>query len=88
MLPLFCCNLFLHCIFLKIGTHCAVHKTITGFMYFLPVKLFILPGKFIIMQWLGRRGSSNVEDRRGLSGGGMAAGGGVIGVIIILFILF
>ena len=36
------------------------------------------------MQWLGRRESSNVEDRRGLSGGGLAVGGGVIGVIFIL----
>jgi predicted metalloprotease len=36
------------------------------------------------MQWQGRRQSSNVDDRRGLSGGGMAIGGGVIGVIFIL----
>jgi hypothetical protein len=36
------------------------------------------------MQWMGRRESSNVEDRRGLSGGGMAIGGGVIGVIFLL----
>ncbi len=36
------------------------------------------------MQWLGRRESANVEDRRGISGGGMAIGGGVIGVIFIL----
>jgi hypothetical protein len=36
------------------------------------------------MQWMGRRQSSNVEDRRGLSGGGMAIGGGVIGVIFLL----
>lgn len=36
------------------------------------------------MQWQGRRQSSNVEDRRGLSGGGLAVGGGVIGVIFIL----
>jgi predicted metalloprotease len=40
--------------------------------------------KNIIMQWQGRRQSSNVEDRRGLSGGGLAIGGGVIGVIFIL----
>jgi uncharacterized protein len=40
------------------------------------------------MQWLGRRGSTNVEDRRGLSGGGLAAGGGVIGVIIYLLYSF
>ncbi len=36
------------------------------------------------MQWMGRRESSNVEDRRGITGGGMAVGGGVIGVIFIL----
>ncbi|MBC7687952.1 MAG: neutral zinc metallopeptidase [Aquabacterium sp.] len=40
------------------------------------------------MQWIGRRGSSNVEDRRGLSGGGIATGGGVIGVIIYLLYTF
>jgi len=36
------------------------------------------------MQWLGRRESTNVDDRRGISGGGIAAGGGVIGVIFLL----
>lgn len=36
------------------------------------------------MQWMGRRESTNVEDRRGVSGGGLAVGGGVIGVIFIL----
>ncbi|MEO9023103.1 MAG: neutral zinc metallopeptidase [Ginsengibacter sp.] len=36
------------------------------------------------MQWQGRRESSNVDDRRGISGGGMAIGGGVIGIIFIL----
>jgi uncharacterized protein len=36
------------------------------------------------MQWMGRRESTNVEDRRGIGGGGMAIGGGVIGVIFIL----
>jgi predicted metalloprotease len=36
------------------------------------------------MQWRGRRQSTNVEDRRGVSGGGLAVGGGVIGVIFIL----
>ncbi|MEO6232175.1 MAG: neutral zinc metallopeptidase [Ferruginibacter sp.] len=40
------------------------------------------------MQWLGRRQSSNVDDRRGMSGGGIAAGGGVIGVIIYLIYSF
>ena len=36
------------------------------------------------MQWQGRRQSSNVDDRRGISGGGLAVGGGVLGVIFIL----
>lgn len=36
------------------------------------------------MQWQGRRQSSNVDDRRGLSGGGLAMGGGVLGVIFLL----
>ncbi len=40
------------------------------------------------MQWLGRRGSSNVDDRRGISGGGLAAGGGIVGVIIYLVFSF
>jgi len=36
------------------------------------------------MQWLGRRESGNVEDRRGISGGGIATGGGIIGLLIYL----
>ncbi len=40
------------------------------------------------MQWLGRRSSSNVEDRRGVSGGGIAAGGGIIGVILYVIYTF
>lgn len=36
------------------------------------------------MQWQGRRESTNVDDRRGVSGGGLAVGGGVLGVIFIL----
>lgn len=36
------------------------------------------------MLWKGRRESSNVDDRRGISGGGLAVGGGVIGVIALL----
>lgn len=39
------------------------------------------------MLWQGRRESDNVEDRRGMSGGGMLAGGG-IGTIIIGIIYF
>lgn len=40
------------------------------------------------MLWRGRRGSSNVDDRRGISGGGIAAGGGIIGIIIYLVYTF
>jgi predicted metalloprotease len=40
------------------------------------------------MQWFGRRESTNVDDRRGMSGGGIAAGGGIIGVIIYLLYTF
>jgi predicted metalloprotease len=40
------------------------------------------------MKWLGGRESSNVEDRRGISGGHVAAGGGIIGVIIYLIYTF
>ena len=36
------------------------------------------------MQCQGRRQSSNVDDRRGISGGGLAVGGGVVGVIFII----
>jgi len=36
------------------------------------------------MQWLGRRESSNVDDRRGIGGGHIAVGGGVLGVIFLL----
>jgi predicted metalloprotease len=40
------------------------------------------------MLWRGREGSSNVEDRRGLSGGGLAVGGGIGGLIIgLLYML-
>ena len=40
------------------------------------------------MLWKGRRGSTNVDDRRGVSGGGIAAGGGIIGLIIYLVYSF
>lgn len=40
------------------------------------------------MRWEGRRGSSNVEDRRGMSGGRMAVGGGIGAVIIALIVMF
>lgn len=35
------------------------------------------------MRWMGRQGSGNVEDRRGI-GGPVAVGGGIIGVIALL----
>src|SRR6187402_1684492 len=40
------------------------------------------------MKWLGGRESSNVEDRRGISGGHVAAGGGIVGLIIYLIYAF
>jgi predicted metalloprotease len=41
------------------------------------------------MKWIGRRQSENVEDRRGMSGGGKAVvGGGLLGIIILLLNLF
>lgn len=40
------------------------------------------------MKWQGRRKSDNVEDRRGLSGGKIAVGGGIIGIIVLLLNLF
>ena len=36
------------------------------------------------MRWIGRRESSNVEDRRGVGAGGIAVGGGILGVIALL----
>ena len=41
------------------------------------------------MKWIGRRQSENVEDRRGMSTGGkVIAGGGTLGIIILLLNLF
>lgn len=42
------------------------------------------------MKWEGRRQSGNVEDRRGMSGTGkkVIAGGGVLGIIVVLLQLF
>jgi predicted metalloprotease len=40
------------------------------------------------MRWVGRRQSGNVQDRRGIGGGGLALGGGIGAVIITLLILF
>lgn len=38
------------------------------------------------MRWIGRRESTNVEDRRGMSTGGMVAGGGIGAVIIAVIV--
>ncbi len=41
------------------------------------------------MKWQGRRQSGNVEDRRGMSGGGKTIiGGGIVGIIILLINVF
>ena len=41
------------------------------------------------MKWIGRRQSDNVDDRRGMSGGGKTLiGGGVIGIVILLLNTF
>ena len=40
------------------------------------------------MRWQGRKPSGNLDDRRGLSGGKVAVGGGIIGVIILLVNVF
>ena len=40
------------------------------------------------MKWQGRQGSGNVEDRRGMSrGGGIAVGGGIGGIVILLIVM-
>jgi uncharacterized protein len=41
------------------------------------------------MKWQGRQGSGNIEDRRGMSGGRIAMGGGIgtIAVVIIIWLL-
>lgn len=44
---------------------------------------FKIEYKISFMRWMGRQGSGNVEDRRGL-GGPVAIGGGIIGVIALL----
>ena len=40
------------------------------------------------MRWSDLRESSNVEDRRGLGGGGIAIGGGSIGVLILALVIY
>jgi hypothetical protein len=39
------------------------------------------------MKWQGRQESGNVEDRRGMSRGGMAIGGGIGGIVILLIVM-
>jgi predicted metalloprotease len=39
------------------------------------------------MLWRGQRQSGNVEDRRGMSGGGMAIGGGLGGIVVLIIAL-
>jgi uncharacterized protein len=40
------------------------------------------------MKWFGGRQSGNIDDRRGFSGGGIAAGGGILGLVIYLLVNF
>lgn len=40
------------------------------------------------MKWSGRRESSNMDDRRSISGGKVALGGGAIGLVILLINMF
>jgi hypothetical protein len=40
------------------------------------------------MRWQGRRQSDNVEDRRGIGGRGLAVGGGIGGIGIVIAILY
>ncbi len=40
------------------------------------------------MKWLGRRGSDNVEDRRGMSTGTKVLGGGGVGTIVIVLLVW
>ena len=39
------------------------------------------------MKWQGREGSGNVEDRRGMSTGKMAVGGGIGTIVIVIIVL-
>jgi uncharacterized protein len=36
------------------------------------------------MKWEGRAGSTNIEDRRGMGGRGLAVGGGLGGLVLVL----
>ena len=40
------------------------------------------------MLWIGSDESSNVDDRRGISGGGLAVGGDISGIyIVVIYVL-
>lgn len=39
------------------------------------------------MKWQGRQGSGNIEDRRGMSRGRMAVGGGIGTIVIVIIVL-
>src|SRR3954468_19196790 len=39
------------------------------------------------MLWRGQRQSENIEDRRGMSGGGLAVGGGLGGIVVLIIAL-
>lgn len=39
------------------------------------------------MKWQGRQRSGNIEDRRGMSRGGLAVGGGIGGIVILLLVM-
>ena len=40
------------------------------------------------MRWMGGRRSDNIEDRRGMGGGTLIAGGGIGSVVLVLLALF
>ena len=40
--------------------------------------------RLVAMDWRGRAGSSNIEDRRGMRMGGVGGGLGVGGVLLVL----
>ena len=40
------------------------------------------------MRWGSQRESDNIEDRRGISGGGMAIGGGGLGILILALVIW
>ncbi len=50
-----------------------------------PYFLSLLCFKIKIMRWQGGSESDNVDDRRGITGGHVAVGGGLIGIVVLLF---